>query len=103
LKPVPLPPAGEKQNTALKQSQLINPLDLLMCCVTLEGGGERIEKADDKLPLHPGPILSDCFYLMSRTFWGFSPSMFGLGSPARHGRIPIAPHGPESGRGYGQS
>jgi hypothetical protein len=32
----PLPPAEEKQNTASKQSQLINPLDLLICCVTLE-------------------------------------------------------------------
>src|SRR5690606_29992309 len=71
LKPVPVPPAWEKQNTALKQSQLINPLDLLICCVTLAGRGERIEEAGDRLSLHPGPILSDCFYLMSRTIGVF--------------------------------
>jgi hypothetical protein len=45
----PLPPAEEKQNTASKQSQLINPLDLLICCVTLGDGGERTGKANSRL------------------------------------------------------
>src|SRR5690606_41570062 len=68
----PLLTAVRKQKTASKQSQLINPLELLICCVTLKNAGERTGKAwDMACHLPPQSELSICFYFIStamRTF-----------------------------------
>jgi hypothetical protein len=76
----PFPPACHEENTALKQSQLINPLDLLMCCVTLTIGGESREKQETALK-SVGTLqhkLLFLFHIPKKK--AFSPAMNGLGT-----------------------